>query len=207
MFTYTQRKQMAAETRLQPLTGERQKGESDNAVAACNDWLRMGTGRTLVDLHEKYTNNHQDSPPTGSIGTLKRWSSSYKWADRAVDYDANYEDLKNKQRAAVMNYGAALDFDRVARLKRLADFLEAQIFAQDENQRFENVWLKDEKSIGPAGSSKFVDIERFNAPLISEYRATLDDIAKEVGDRIKKSDLTSNGETITFQITYDDDTD
>lgn len=191
------------ETTLQPLSGLRQKSESDNAVVACNDWLRMGTGRTLPLLLEKYTDLYQNEPPTTALATLKAWSSKFGWADRAVEYDANYEQLKNEQRQAVMDYGVALDFERVAKLKRLATFLEAQIYEQGENEDgkmvYHNVWVADVKQIGGGEYAERVDIERFNSALISEYRSTLDDIAKEVGGRRQRHDI-GNADGAAFEF-------
>jgi hypothetical protein len=175
---------------LQPLKGHRQKSESDNAVIACNDWLRLGTGRTLSGLLEKYADSHQKAPPTDSIDTLKGWSSKFAWSKRATAYDADYEALKNAERQAVMNYGTALDYERVRRLKRLADFLERQIYEQGTQGAYHNVWLPDVKQVGSGEFAERVDIERFNSALLSEYRATLDDLAKEVGDRKQKLEHT-----------------
>lgn len=177
------------ETELQPLKGHRQKSESDNAVVACNDWLRLGTGRTLSALIEKYSESFQNTPPTTSINTLKDWSKKFEWAERATEYDADYEAIKNAERQAVMNYGIALDYERVRKLKRLADFLEQQIYEKGIGEDYHNVWLPDVKQIGAGEFAERVDIERFNGELISQYRATLDDLAKEVGGRKQKTEI------------------
>jgi hypothetical protein len=195
-----------SDTELKPLIGERAKGESDNAVVACNDWLRLGTGRTLTALVQKYTETHQKTPPTQSLDTLKGWSKKFKWSERATAFDADYERIKNEERRAEMDYGAALDYERVRRLKRLADFLENQIYEKGATVKFTaeadeagnpdinpvteetypNVWVHDVKGIGARENFERVDIVRFNNSLISEYRATLDDIAKEAGGRKQK---------------------
>lgn len=184
--------------KIQPITGERQRGETDNAVIACNDWLRMGVGRSLTGLLEKYTETIADNPPTASMATLKSWSRKFTWAERATRYDAEYEQIKQQQRAAVMHHGAALDFERVAKLKRLAAFLESQIFDPGEDGSYPNVWLADVKQIGGGEFAERVDLEKFNGALISEYRGVLDDIAKEVGGRIRKAeaDVTSGGQPL-----------
>lgn len=180
-------KQLATE--LHPLKGQRQSGESNNAVVACNDWLRLGTGRSLSTLLQKYCETLQNAAPTQSINTLQDWSKKFMWAERATEYDADYEAIKNAERQAVMQYGAALDYDRVQRLKRLLDLLEAQIYERGLEGDLHNIWLPDVKQIGSGDSAERVDIERFNAALLSEYRSTLDDIAKEVGDRRQKTDV------------------
>jgi hypothetical protein len=191
---------------LQPLKGQRQKSESDNAVIACNDWLRLGTGRTLPDLLQKYRDIPQNTAPTQSINTLQSWSKNFDWAERATAYDADYEALKNAERQAVMNYGTALDYERVRRLKRLADFLERQIYEQGTEGDYHNVWLPDVKQVGSGEFAERVDIERFNSALLSEYRSTLDDLAKEVGDRRQKLEHTGKGGgAIEIVYKYPDD--
>lgn len=192
---------------IELLSGQRQKGESDNAVIACNDWLRLGTGRTLPRLLERYAVMHQSAPPTASLDTLKKWSVRFDWQARAVQFDATWEVRKNAEREAELGYGLALDYERIRRLKRLADFLEAQIYEQGEGGAYHNVWLPDVKQIGSGEYAERVDIERFNGALFDQYRATLDDLAKEVGGRIRKQDITSGGDKLKFEIVYPDDHD
>lgn len=204
------------ETKLQPLTGQRQKGESDNAVIACNDWLRMGSGRRLIDVINNYqqlsTFSASFAPPTLSDKTLRTWSSNYNWASRASEYDAAWEQRKNEEREQVFGHELALDFERVRKLTKLATLLEAQIYElslpnHDGIETLHNVWLRDVKQIGRGDDAERVDIERFNGNLISEYRAVLDDIAKEVGGRAKKTEVTGkDGGAIEHKdISLDDD--
>jgi hypothetical protein len=181
---------------LQPLSGVRQKKESDKAVQACNDFLRLGSGRSIPKLIAYYTDKQNFSKgfiaPSKSTSTLNIWSSNYDWSSRKSEYDLTFEDRKNAEREAVFNRGLALEYNRINELYRLADLLRGQIYEQglDEDGEytgvFHNVWVPDVKQIGSGDDAERVDIERFNASLISEYRAVLDDIAKETGGRIKK---------------------
>lgn len=127
------------------IVGEKATGESKNAIIACNDWLRLGTGRTLVALVVGYTKTDQNQPPTRSIATLKDWSTKYGWQERAELYDAAIEAEKTaaekerqrkiaERRKEVMEDGTAFDFERVAMLKKHAQFLEEQIFYQPQVQ-------------------------------------------------------------------------
>jgi len=179
--------------KIEPLNGQRQKSETDKAVQACNDWLRLGSGRSLPKLYGKYTNSNQNQPPTSSFATLKDWSSRFKWAERASEFDLEWEQRKTEERQAVLDYGLALDYERVNKLKRLSEFLEGQLFERGEDGEYHNVWLPDVKQIGSGAYAERVDIERFNSSLVSEYRNVLDDIAKEVGGRVKKQELTGKG--------------
>jgi hypothetical protein len=171
-------------TEVELLSGQRQKSESDQAVIACNDWLRLGAGRTLNLLLERYSDLHHNTP-TQSLNTLKLWSKSYDWQARASAYDAIWEQRKTQEREAVLNYGLALDYERLRKLYRLAAMLEAQIYERGLDGVLHNIWLPDVKSIGSGEFAERVDIERFNAPLLEQYRKVLDDIAQETGGRTK----------------------
>lgn len=195
---------------LNPLRGQKQSNESEAAVMACNDWLRMGAGRSLRELVNSYqqtaTIKRSFKPPTLSYETLRTWASRFDWAERATQYDSEFEAIKNEERNQVFNEALALDFGRVRKLVNLANFLEAQLYEQSEPDEdgiahFLNIWVHDVKSVGSGESAERVDIERFNSALISEYRATLADIAKEVGGRVAKSELTgANGGAIKHEM-------
>jgi len=187
---------------LELLIGARLKGESDNAVIACNDFLRLGPGRTLTILEQKYADFYQGEPPTRSLSTLKKWSTDHSWVDRAREFDSNWEIIKNQERQKVMEYGLALDFERTRELKQLAEFLLAQLYEQGEGGEFHNLWVPDVKQIGSGESAEQVDIERFNSGLLSQLRGVLDDLAAETGGRIKRSDLTSGGEKLAGPTIY-----
>ena len=172
------------------LAGERQSGESYRAIQACNDYLRMGPGRSLRSLAEHYSGSERNLAPTLSVGTLMGWSERYGWVERAASYDTRLEDAKNARAKDIMESGLALAHERVVKLKRLAGFLEEQMMEKGEGGVYHNVWLPDVKQIGSGADAKRVDIERFNQGIISEYRATLDDLAKETGGRVSKQEIT-----------------
>jgi hypothetical protein len=174
---------------LKLLAGERNPGESDKAVQAANDYLRMGPGRSLRKLAQKYNKSRRTTPPTTSKDTLGIWSSDFEWQKRASEYDAAIEAAKNEKRRKSLEEGLALEYERVNKLKRLARYLESQIFEKDDDGNQPNVWVADVKQIGGGEFVERVDLVRFNSALISEYRSTLDDIAKEVGDRRQKQEI------------------
>lgn len=183
------------------LAGEYKDNETPRAVQACNDYLRMGPGRSLSKLLAKYARNHKKTQPTESFDTLKGWSADYDWQLRAAAYDAETEVAKNEKRRQVMEQGLALDFERVTKLKRLARFLEGQIFAKQHGDdqsgdedgvtgaQYPHVWLKDVKQIGSGEDAERVDLVRFNAAILAEYRAALADLAAETGGRKQKSEV------------------
>ena len=183
------------------LSGQRQKSESDKAIIACNEWLRMGPGRSLSDLLERLTDTNQITPITGSLGTLKHWSTDYGWMERARAYDATWEARKTAEREAVLGYGLAHDYERVRKLYRLAAMLEAQMYERGMYGDLHNLWVPDVKSIGSGEFAERVDIERFNSPLIEQYRKVLEDIAKETGGRVQRQEISgAGGAPFTFEI-------
>ncbi len=79
---------------LQLLAGERKPRESSKAIQACNDFLRLGPGRSLRDLLNSYSESNQIMPPTRFLPTLKMWSARYEWQKRAESYDAEMDQKK-----------------------------------------------------------------------------------------------------------------
>lgn len=182
------------------LSGQRQKNESDKAVIACNDWLRMGPGRTLPDLLERYIDTNQNQSVTGSLATLRDWSMKYEWSERAAAYDATWEARKNAERTAILEYGLAHEYERLRKLYRLAALLEAQIYERGLEGVLHNLWVPDVKSIGSGEFAERVDIERFNSALIEQYRKVLEDIAKETGGRVNRTDITTGDKPFSLEI-------
>jgi hypothetical protein len=200
------------------LAGERKDNESDRAVIALNDYLRMGPSRSLRKLAQKYNKSKQKQTPTESFETLGAWSTAFDWQLRASAYDSELEQAKNEKRKQVIEQGLALDYERVTKLKKLAQFLEKQIYDEAPEPEamtteeligatlagnaprivpagFEQhkVWLPDVKQIGSGEKAERVDIVKFNSSLIAEYRSTLADLAAETGGRRQKQEVEHTG--------------
>ena len=171
---------------IQLLAGEAQSKESSKAIQACNDYLRMGAGRSLAKLRQTYVKpTSKTTCPTASLRWLQEWSSKFDWVKRADEWDANEDARKTKEYEAAMKHGLALDYERVNSLKALAVFLEGQIYEQGVEGTYHNVWLPDIKAVDGV---KY-DIERFNTGILQQYRGTLDDLAKETGGRVAKQEI------------------
>jgi hypothetical protein len=132
----------------------------------------------------------EKTTPTRSVDTLNNWSQRYDWPARAAEYDTILEDAKNARAEEIMNNGLALVHERTAKLQELAGFLEEQLYELGEEGVYHNVWVPDVKQIGSGEYAERVDLERFNAAIIQQFRATLDDLASETGGRVKKTALT-----------------
>jgi len=169
-----------------PIFGTRHVSETDRAVVACNDYLRMGAGRSLVELYNAYVEakKRKESIPTISQKSLYEWSSRFGWASRCREYDAEIEGIKNETAQQVLGSGLALSHERVLSLKALAVKLENEL--HDDT----SLWLQDFKQLGRGKDTKVYRIVRFNSPLIHQFRDTLDDLAKETGGRVHKQEFT-----------------
>ena len=151
---------------VEVLAGEKHKGETSKAIQACNDYLRMGPGRSLRVLARKYHDSNQKLAPTQSLGTLTNWSTRYGWQERAEDHDTELEARKNAEAEAVMQEGLALPHERVRMLKEMAgDLQPLQI---------------------RVGIKRGEEIKIIDPAVVAQLRGTLDDLAKETGGRVSK---------------------
>ena len=191
---------------IELLAGEKQERETKKAMQACNDYLRMGAGRSLEKLSRIYSDPMPDKPPTRHIATLKIWSAKFGWVARSNIYDAEIERQKNEyieaRRFDSLKTGLALDYERVLKLKHLADTLEREIWQDDGEFVTDNIWVPDVKQIGGGEYAERVDIVRFNQPILTEFRAILDDLAKETGGR--KSQHNLSGEIAIAEMSLDE---
>lgn len=175
------------------LVGELKEGESNKAVMACNDYLRMGIGRSLFKLYDRYQ-NETETIPTKRLATLKEWSTSHGWQARVEAYDKIVDAEKTARgearRKAIMDSGLAQDYERVDELN--------EIYAKLKLEFVVNGLQYTDIKLSSKGDS--VEVEVFNKPLIDSMRGVLDDIAKEVGGRKVKSEISGvNGEPIKTQ--------
>ncbi len=92
-----------------------------------------------------------------------------------------------------MSEGLALKAERVRKLKQLAVLMEQDIFGG-------LLWTTEFKGIGSGDIAEIVEYESFNAAEVVQYRGVLEDIAKEVGERVQKADITSGGEPLTVKV-------
>lgn len=79
--------------------------------------------------------------------------------------------------------GLATKSERVVKLKQLGALMERDLFGGF-------LWTDQVKSIGAGTASEIVEYEEFNRSEVDAYRGILDDIAKEVGHRATKQEIT-----------------
>ncbi len=171
---------------FQPLVGARFEDETDLAVTACNDFLRMGPGRKLIVLAMNYADDkYTDKPPTKSYNVLQNWSQKFDWPTRATYYNKAYDAYKTTMTSAALETGVALTFERVLKLKRLESLLLTMITGGDAGPNASQLWLDDVKQTGSGKTAEVHTLQRFNSALVDQYRKILDDIAQETGGRQK----------------------
>lgn len=129
----------------------------------------------------------EDETPKEAPGKWYEMSSRFRWEERAAAWDAfqleGIEERITTERAQVLQTDYALMHRRVAVLNEQVTRLLAMTKDPDK------VWLPDVKAIGNGPLAERVDLVQFNAALFHEIRACLDDIAKELGERTKKSEV------------------
>lgn len=171
---------------------ERQPDESNNWYGRFLLYRDLEVPRTLLGaVHKEEAQKGAKRRSKSVPGAWFRNSELWRWKARAEAYDAAERKRVEAQKQAyidgILEEGFALKHERVKQLGQIADKLIG--YLDDEA----NVWLPDVKAIstGPVDERVIerVDIIRFNAPLISEIRASLADIAAEMGDRVKRTDV------------------
>lgn len=98
------------------------------------------------------------------------------------------KEIRQEREDAAITTGLALRAERINKLVKLAERMERDLFAEVD----EKIWLADKKAVG----QEIVNFEKFNDTQIEVYRKLLDDIAKELGHRTIKTDLTTGGKPI-----------
>ena len=111
-----------------------------------------------------------------------------------VDYyrDTREQDIKAIRSISEKNAlieGFALKEHRVYKLSLLAALMEKDLFGGF-------LWLDQVKGVGSGDIAEIVDYEEFNASEVVQYRGVLDDIAKETGGRVQKTEAEGNVEIL-----------
>jgi hypothetical protein len=92
-----------------------------------------------------------------------------------------FSELREEFEKEALAEGLSRKAVRIRRLAQLAEKLEAALLDGDR------LWVQEPKQVG----AQVIDVEKFNAAEVKEYRGLLDDIARELGDRRTKIDMTT----------------
>jgi hypothetical protein len=160
---------------------DRRDGEPTRWYQRFSAFRLAGPGRSLNRVYndERVMKGCKESHQAS--GKWREIAKAWQWVDRAQAWDKYLLDMANRQkeaeRMAVLADGFGLDHLRVEALKKLAQQLEQW------TQENDKVWLPDVKSIGMGKDAERIDLVRFNAALIEQFRGLLSDIADETGGR------------------------
>lgn len=98
---------------------------------------------------------------------------------RQIDIEA----IKKGDEHKALNEGLALKTERIKKLKKLAILMERDLFGG-------LLWTEDVKGVGSGDIAQIVEFEEFNKSEVDAYRGVLDDIAKELGERALRQEVT-----------------
>ena len=100
-------------------------------------------------------------------------------------YAPDIKEIMQDAKFQALNTGLALRDVRVDKLRQLAAILEADLLNG-------KVWLDQKKGVGSGPIAEIYKYREFNKGEVESYRGLLDDIAREIGDRSIKADITAN---------------
>lgn len=150
--------------------------------------------RSIVDvfLEEEVKNTRGEEirgkPRTEAPGHWYEEAKKWRWKERVAAWDAHWiaeqDEIIEEERARVLRTGFAVQHRRIQELDRLVNKLIEM--TEDEDK----VWVPDVKAIGNGPNAQRVDLVNFNAPLFTLIRGYQADIAAEMGERVKKKDIT-----------------
>lgn len=161
----------------------RREGEPTNWYKRFDVFLQMGSSRTmlgavhLVEKAEKSGKRQSFKTP----GSWNRVADKWQWQKRADAYDAyllaereakeeRLRQLEEEEEARLLSTGYARKARRVEQLTILYNDLKDSYHEVEEKERIVYQWLTPDK--------------------VREMRGCLDDIAKELGERVKKAEIT-----------------
>ena len=113
--------------------------------------------------------------------------------------DADIKVLVAAGEQEALSEGLALKGQRVTKLKQLAALMERDLLGGF-------LWLEQVKGVGSGDVAQIVEYEEFNKGEVDAYRGVLDDIAKEVGGRVQRQEVSGpDGNELVIRVRYGDD--
>lgn len=162
---------------------------SDDQLDALVQWL--AEGMTNKQIHEA---SAKFDPPFEIDSRM----ISYYWRSKEVEIGK----ARAERQSRIIAQGVAMTENRIAKLVKLAEVLEADLF----NHKL--TWVERQKMLGSGQWGQIVSEKEFNAAEVRELRLVYDDLAKEVGDRVSRMDVTSKGHRIlNITVGQEDDED
>jgi len=196
----------AAETQLRAAVNNREEWAIKFAIA--REQKRAEGYRAISDEPPpkipggKLTRQQQNQLIEWAAEGLRLWEINERAAKADPPFMVEYLQLKHARKRSAKKFtelrarleaeatdeGLARRAVRIRRLIQLAEKLEEDFY---ENAR---LWVREPKEV----TGERVEIERFNAAEVKQWRGLLDDIAKEMGERKTSVDLTTKGQPLSF---------
>src|SRR6185436_18348925 len=127
---------------------------------------------------------------TGEINKrAAKFKPRFKVSRSQVDFyrktrEIKLDEIKEAGETQALTHGLAIKDERVAVLQRLANRMIADLLPSELDDSL--LWTKEAKTVA---NKKYSYLE-FNKSEVDALRGVLDDIAAEVGERVRKNELT-----------------
>lgn len=161
---------MAEEGQQQPIW-ERRDGEPNNWFARFLSFKQLGPSRTLMAvIHSEEAKKGKTKQSKSPPGAWSQACEQWEWRQRAEAWDTYEQKRIEAQRQAyvdaIMSEGYALVYERIKALGDMAKTIDWSM-RDPESKEYNAKWIDADK--------------------INQWRGVLDDIAKELGQRVKVS--------------------
>jgi hypothetical protein len=180
---------------------EQMSEEPDLWYSRFTHYRLMMFGRSIAAVFKEEYSNKLDNTrkSTEPDGTWYEIARKWEWKERAAAYDAHWVEEQDaiikQEREIALRSGFAIQHKRVQSLDKVLNRLLEMAEHEDK------VWIRDVKSIGAGPAAYEAEIFHFNAPLftlIEKYKAS---IAAEMGERVKKQELTGkDGGPVEYDV-------
>lgn len=127
---------------------------------------------------------------TGEINKrAAKFKPAFEVTRSQVDYyrktrEVDLQKIKEEDENSALKTGLAVRENRVKLLNDMAEKLRKDLFEGDK------IWLDQAKGLGSGPTWERYEYKEFNAGEIAQLRGILDDIASEMNERIKRTELT-----------------
>lgn len=162
--------------------------ETDLWYGRFRSYLLMSFKRSVNAVFQLEAEENRGNQKLEAHGYWYEYAKKYRWEERVQAYDTEWIEEQDKliaqEREVVLRTGFALQHKRI---QSLDSILNKLIDMLEDNK---NIWMPDVKAIGNGPNAERVDLLSFNAPiftLIEKYHAS---IAAEMGERVKRKDIT-----------------
>lgn len=173
---------------------ERQPGEPARWYARFLLYRGMGPDRTLLGcIHREEVSKGKEKQSKNISGSWSMACERWQWKARAEQYDADQQaqaeerrrvllEIEAEEERRILTTGYARIYKRIDKLTRWIDALDESM-VDPETGKINPKWVSSNK--------------------VEQIRGSLDDIAKELGHRIKKSEITGkDGGPISYTTNW-----